>query len=198
LRIDESELAVEIAAGGAASRLYRRLTHAVRHPWQMYPIGFLFGLGFDTASEVALLFLAAGAAWSRLPFYAILCLPILFAAGMSLLDTLDGCFMNFAYGWAFTNQVRKVYFNITITTLSILVALVVGTIELLSVLAGRLGLTGGPWHAVATLNLNELEIVVVALFVATWLVALLVWQVADIEERWTLPHDPAPKGGNRR
>ncbi len=180
----------ELVAGGAASRLYGRLTRAVRHPAQMYPIGFLFGLGFDTATEVALLFVAAGAAWSRIPFYAVLCLPILFAAGMALLDTLDGCFMTFAYGWAFTSQARKVYFNITVTSLSVVVALVVGTIELLSVLADRLGLTGGAWHAVATIDLNELGVLVVGLFVVTWLVALLIWQFADIEERWTTPHNP--------
>jgi high-affinity nickel-transport protein len=150
----------------------------------MYPIGMLFGIGFDTASEVALLFLAAGAAWSRLPFYAVLCLPILFAAGMSLLDTLDGAFMSFAYSWAFTNPVRKVYFNITITMLSILVALVVGTIELLSVLAGRLGLSGGVWHLVATVDLKSIGVLVVGLFAATWMVALVIWRTAHIEERW--------------
>jgi nickel/cobalt transporter (NiCoT) family protein len=182
-----SYLPPELGAGGAMSQLYGPLTRAVRHPAQMYPIGFLFGLGFDTATEVALLFVAAGAAWSRLPFYAVLCLPILFAAGMSLLDTLDGCFMTFAYGWAFTSQARKVYFNITITSLSVLVALAVGTIELLSVLADRLGLTGGAWHVVTTINLNELGVLVVALFVLTWVVALLIWQVADIEERWAMP-----------
>ena len=103
----------------------------VRRPWHMYPLGLLFGLGFDTATEVALLFLAAGAAGAGLPFYAILCLPILFAAGMSLLDTIDGSFMNFAYGWAFSKPVRKVFYNLTITGLSVAVALIVGTAELL-------------------------------------------------------------------
>ena len=183
-RTEECEPGPEPLAGGGLSRIYGRLTRAVRHSWQMYPIGVLFGLGFDTATEVALLFLAAGAAWSRLPFYAVPCLPILFAAGMSLLDTLDGCFMNFAYGWALSNQVRKAYFNITITSLSVLVAIAVGTIELLSVLAGRLHLTGGFWHLVTTLNLNALGLLVVALFVLTWLVALIIWRFAHIEERW--------------
>ena len=103
-------------------------------PWQMYPLGVLFGLGFDTATEVALLVLAAGAGAAGLPFYAILCLPILFAAGMSLLDTIDGSFMNFAYGWAFSKPVRKVYYNITITGLSVAVALFIGTIELVGLL----------------------------------------------------------------
>ena len=115
----------------------------------MYPLGILFGLGFDTATEVALLFLAAGAAGAGLPWYAILCLPVLFAAGMSLLDTIDGSFMNFAYGWAFSKPVRKVYYNITITALSVAVALIIGTIELLSIAAEKLSLDGGFWTWVA-------------------------------------------------
>ena len=126
--LDEQALEHELhARGGFMTRLYGRATRAVSKPWQMYPLGVLFGLGFDTATEVALLFLAAGAAGAGLPFYAILCLPILFAAGMSLLDTIDGAFMNFAYGWAFSKPVRKIYYNITITGLSVAVALIVGT-----------------------------------------------------------------------
>src|SRR5436853_7105979 len=114
------------------NRFFGRFLRVISKRWQMYPVGVLFGLGFDTATEVALLFLAAGAAGAGLPFYAILCLPILFAAGMSLLDTIDGAFMNFAYGWAFSKPVRKVYYNLTITGLSVAVALIVGSIELLS------------------------------------------------------------------
>ncbi len=113
----------------------------------MYLVGLLFGLGFDTATEIALLATAGFAAAGGLPIYAILCLPILFAAGMSLLDTIDGAFMNFAYGWAFAKPVRKVFYNITITSLSVMVALVIGAIELLSVLADKLGLTGEPWDS---------------------------------------------------
>ena len=111
----------------------------------MYPIGFLFGLGFDTATEVALLVLAGSAVAGGLPFWAILSLPILFAAGMSLLDTIDGSFMNFAYGWAFSKPVRKVYYNITITGLSVAVALFIGGLEVAQVFAGQLNLTGGFW-----------------------------------------------------
>ena len=122
------------------NRFYKRATNAVTKPWQMYPVGLLFGLGFDTATEVALLATAGAAAAGGLPIYAILCLPILFAAGMSLLDTIDGAFMNFAYGWAFSKPVRKVFYNITITWLSVVVALVIGTIELLAVLADKLSL----------------------------------------------------------
>ena len=117
------------------NRFFGRFTKTITKPWQMYPVGVLFGLGFDTATEVALLFLAAGAAGAGLPFYAILCLPVLFAAGMSLLDTIDGSFMNFAYGWAFSKPVRKVFYNLTITGLSVTVALVIGTIELGGILA---------------------------------------------------------------
>jgi high-affinity nickel-transport protein len=150
----------------------------------MYPLGVLFGLGFDTATEVALLFLAAGAALGGVPWYAILCLPILFAAGMSLLDTIDGAFMNFAYGWAFSHPVRKVYYNITITGLSVAVALLIGTVELLSTLVDKLGLSGGIWSFMATINLNSVGYMVVALFVLTWVVALAVWRLGRIEQRW--------------
>jgi nickel/cobalt transporter (NiCoT) family protein len=182
---DEHELERELDSRGFMNRLYGRATRAVRKPWQMYPLGLLFGLGFDTATEVALLFLAAGAAGAGLPFYAILCLPILFAAGMCLLDTIDGAFMSFAYGWAFARPVRKVYYNITITGLSVAVALTVGTIELMSVLGDRLGLHGAPWDWVASLDLNVVGYGIVALFVATWAVALAVWRFGRIEERWS-------------
>lgn len=114
------------------NRFYGRATDAIKKPWHMYPLGVLFGLGFDTATEIALLATAGAAAARGLPWYAILCLPILFAAGMSLLDTIDGAFMNFAYGWAFMKPVRKVFYNITITALSVAVALIIGVIELCS------------------------------------------------------------------
>jgi high-affinity nickel-transport protein len=127
-----------------------------------------------------------------LPLYAIFGLPILFAAGMSLFDTLDGAFMNFAYGWAFAKPVRKIFYNITITGLSVAVALLIGSIELLSVLAGKLGLTGGIWHFAAHLDLNLLGYVIVGLFVLTWLIALAVWRFARIEERWSASICEAP------
>jgi nickel/cobalt transporter (NiCoT) family protein len=189
---DEAELERRLSSRGLMNRLLGRFTRSINEPWQMYPVGLLFGLGFDTATEVALLFLAAGAATSGLPFYAILCLPVLFAAGMSLLDTIDGSFMNFAYGWAFSKPVRKVYYNITITGLSAAVALIIGTIELLSVLADKLSLTGGFWDSVSNLDLNIVGFVIVGLFVATWAIALLVWRVARIEERWSADLGEAP------
>jgi nickel/cobalt transporter (NiCoT) family protein len=136
---NEQQLEQELNSRGLMNRFLGKHVNKIREPWQMYPLGVLFGLGFDTATEVALLVLAAGAGAARLPFYAILCLPILFAAGMSLLDTIDGSFMNFAYGWAFSEPVRKVYYNITITGLSVAVALFIGTIELVGLLTEKGG-----------------------------------------------------------
>jgi high-affinity nickel-transport protein len=180
----EAELDAHLSSRGVMNRFYGRLTRSIEDPWQMYPLGILFGLGFDTATEIALLFLAAGAALGGVPWYAILCLPILFAAGMSLLDTIDGAFMNFAYGWAFSKPVRKVYYNITITGLSVAVALMIGTVELLSTLVDKLSLRGGVWDFVAAIDLNAVGYLVVALFVLTWAVALAVWRFGRIEERW--------------
>ena len=182
---DEAQLEEHLNARGFMNRIYGRATRAVGKPWQMYPVGLLFGLGFDTATEIALLATAGTAAAGGLPFYAILCLPVLFAAGMSLLDTIDGAFMNFAYGWALSKPVRKVFYNITITALSVAVALIIGTIELLGVFADRLRLSGGIWDVVSNLDLNLVGYVVVGLFVATWAIALAVWRFARIEERWT-------------
>jgi high-affinity nickel-transport protein len=184
--LDESELEEQLAARGLMTRFYGRATRAVTKSWHMYPLGALFGLGFDTATEVALLLLAGGAAASDLPFYAVICLPILFAAGMSLLDTIDGAFMSVAYDWAFSRPVRKIYYNMTITGLSVAVALAVGSIELMSVLVERLGLSGGIWDAVAHLDLNVVGYAIVGLFVLTWAVAAAVWRFGHIEERWAL------------
>ncbi len=149
-------------------RFFKKLTGSIRTPRQMYGVGLLFGLGFDTATEVAFLVLAGTGAASGLPWYAILTLPVLFAAGMSLLDTIDGSFMNFAYGWAFANPVRKVYYNITITGLSITVALLIGTVELAGLLGQEFNLGGGFWGWVEGLNINTLGFFIVGLFVVTW------------------------------
>jgi nickel/cobalt transporter (NiCoT) family protein len=142
------------------------------------------------------LFLGAGPPTAGLPFYAILCLPILFAAGMSLLDTIDGSFMNFAYGWAFSNPVRKVYYNITITGLSVAVALVIGTVELLGLLTHELALKGAIWQWISSININTLGFVIVAMFVLTWAAALLVWRFANVEARWATPLQEADKCGS--
>jgi len=182
---NEAELEQELDRRGLMNRFYGRATRAVKQPAQMYWVGMLFGLGFDTATEVALLVLAGAGAASGLPFYAILCLPVLFAAGMSLLDTIDGAFMNFAYGWAFSQPIRKVYYNLTVTGLSVIVALAIGSIELLSVLAEKLSLSGGVWSLVAHLDLNMLGYVIVGLFLLTWTVAVAIWRFGHIEERLT-------------
>ncbi|QYX82240.1 Nickel transporter NicT [Streptomyces akebiae] len=182
---DEAALEERLNSRGLMNRLLGRLMRSLTRPWQMYPVGLLFGLGFDTATEVALLVLAGSGAASGLPWYAILCLPVLFAAGMSLLDTVDGTFMNFAYGWAFSQPVRKVYYNLTVTGLSVAVALVIGTVELLGLVAEKAHLHGLFWDRVSGLDLNTVGYVVVGLFFVTWAVALLVWRFARIEEKWT-------------
>jgi high-affinity nickel-transport protein len=186
----EAELDDKLNSRGLMNRFLGRFASAVKEPWQMYPLGALFGLGFDTATEVALLFLAAGAAGAGLPFYAILCLPVLFAAGMSLLDTIDGSFMNFAYGWAFSKPVRKVYYNITITGLSVTVAFVIGTVELLGLVANELNLHGHFWYWVAGIDINTLGYIIVGLFALTWALAIGIWRLGRIEERWSLGDAP--------
>jgi high-affinity nickel-transport protein len=153
--------------------------------WQMYPIGFLFGLGFDTASEVALLAISAGAASQGLPFSAIIALPIIFAAGMSLMDTTDGAFMAKAYSWAFSNPVRKLFYNMTMTGLSVFVALFVGLVELTQILIHTLGLQGGVWDAVVGLDLGSLGFVIVGSFVVAWVVAFAIFKMRRVEEQWT-------------
>jgi high-affinity nickel-transport protein len=183
-RYDEAELEEQLQKRGLLNRVLGRLTRTVTRPGQMYPIGLLFGLGFDTATEVALLVLAGGAAGAGLPWYAVLCLPVLFAAGMSLMDSIDGSFMNFAYGWALSQPVRKVFYNLTITGLSVAVAAVIGTIELGGLLASQLNLSGGFWGWFERIDLNTLGFVIVGLFVVTWALALMVWRYGHIEERW--------------
>ena len=184
-RYDEQQLEEQLQKRGLMNRFLGRLTKTVTRPPQMYPIGVLFGLGFDTATEVALLVLAGGAAGAGLPWYAILCLPILFAAGMSLIDSIDGSFMNFAYGWAFSKPVRKVFYNLTITGLSVAVALVIGTIELGGLIASQLNLSGSFWNWFENININFLGFVIVGMFVATWAIAVSVWHYGHIEERWS-------------
>jgi high-affinity nickel-transport protein len=159
----------------------------VNKPWHLYPVGLLMGLGFDTATQVALLVLAAGAAAFTLPWYAILVLPVLFAAGMSLFDELDGIFMSRAYGWAFLKPVRKVYYNLTVTVLSVFVALVIGVIVLAGLLADRLGLETGPLAAIGSADLESVGFMIVGMFVVSWLIALLFWKFGRAEERWSAP-----------
>jgi high-affinity nickel-transport protein len=182
---DEAALEQQLDNRGLMNRWLGKLTKSVTKPWQIYPIGVLFGLGFDTATEVGLLVIAGGAAAFSLPWYAILTLPVLFAAGMSLLDSIDGCFMNFAYGWAFSKPVRKVYYNITITALSVAVALIIGTVELISILTDKLSIQSGPLAWIGGLDLNNVGFFIVGLFVLTWIVALAVWRYGRVEEKWS-------------
>jgi high-affinity nickel-transport protein len=183
-RYNDEELEQQLNARGLMTRFFGKLMRSIRKPWQMYPVGVLFGLGFDTATEVALLAATAGAATAGLPWYAVLSLPILFAAGMATLDTLDGSFMNFAYGWAFSKPVRKVYYNITITGLSVAVAMLIGTIEIFGLLAAQLNLSGGFWAFMSSFNINEAGFIIVGLFVITWAAALAIWRFGRIEQRW--------------
>jgi len=181
---DEAELERQLDNRGFLARIFARVMRRVSKPWHLYPVGLLMGLGFDTATQVALLVLAAGTAAFTLPWYAILVLPVLFAAGMSLFDALDGIFMSRAYGWAFLNPVRKVYYNLTVTVLSVVVALVIGVILLTGLVADRLGIESGPVAAIGSVNLEFVGFMIVGLFVAAWLIALAVWRFGQVEERW--------------
>jgi high-affinity nickel-transport protein len=184
-RYDEAALEQQLNNRGFMNRFLGGLTKSVGKPWHIYPIGVLFGLGFDTATEVGLLVLAGGAAALSLPFYAILVLPILFAAGMCLMDTVDGVLMNGAYGWAFAKPVRKVFYNITITSISVAVALIIGTIELIGVLADQAKIASGPLRAIADIPLDYAGYAIVILFLASWVIAMAVWRFGRIEERWS-------------
>ena len=183
-RFDDSELEKHLNSRGLMMRFFGPMARSIDRPGKMYPLGILFGLGFDTATEVAFLVLAGTSVASGLPFWAILSLPILFASGMSVLDTIDGSFMNFAYGWAFSKPVRKVYYNITITGLSVVVALYIGTLEIMQVLTTQLNLHGGLWNYAANFNINGAGFVIVGLFIFIWAFALLYWKYGKVEERW--------------
>jgi high-affinity nickel-transport protein len=184
-KLDQEHLEQRLNDRGFMNRFFiGRFAAKIKSSWQMYPLGVLFGLGFDTATEVGLLALAAGVATHQVPFLAVISLPILFAAGMCLMDTADGAFMSQAYGWAFSNPIRKIYYNITITSLSVSVALLIGTVELLQVFATKFSLTGGFWDWLNNLDFGTIGYAVVALFIATWAVSLLVWKLRRIEQRW--------------
>jgi high-affinity nickel-transport protein len=181
---DEAELERQLASRGFLARLLSRVARTIRRPWQMFPLGMLFGLGFDTATEVALLVMAGTGAAAGLPWYAVFVLPLLFAAGMSLLDSLDGVFMSVAYDWAFASPIRKVYYNLAVTGLSVAVALVIGTVELVGVLRDKVGLDNPVINAISSVDLGNVGFVIVAIFVAVWAVAVLFWKLGRVEERW--------------
>lgn len=181
-RFDEQQLERELDSRGLLNRVLAPVLRVVHRPVHMYPVGLLFGMGFDTVTEVSLLVIAGGAAATGLPWYSILVLPVLFSAGMSLFDSLDGSFMNYAYGWAFARPVRKIYYNLVVTGLSVAVALLIGMQEIISILADKLNLTG-PLAWIGNLDLGAMGFVVVGLFVLTWAVAIAVWRFADVERR---------------
>jgi high-affinity nickel-transport protein len=182
---DRRELEQQLVAGGLLTRLFGRLFKLITQSWQMYLVGFLFGLGFDTASEISLLAISAGAAAQHLPLYALISLPLIFAAGMSLMDTADGAFMSSAYSWAFSNPVRKVFYNLTMTALSVFVALFVGLIEVTQLMAKWLGLRGAFWMGVQNLDFGVVGLVIVIAFVASWAGAFALYRAGHVEERWS-------------
>jgi high-affinity nickel-transport protein len=195
-RFDEDELERQLQARGLMYRFFGRFMRSITKTWHMFFVGVVFGIGFDTATEVLLLAATAGAATQGLPWYAVVSLPLLFAGGMTLFDTLDGCFMNFAYGWAFARPVRKVYYNLVITGLSIAVAFLVGTIEILGLLSSELHIHGGFWDFMTSFNINKAGFGIAGLFVVVWAVALGYWRLGNIESRWAAESGPSrPAGG---
>ncbi len=181
---DEAELERQLNNRGMMFRFFGKWMKSITKEWQMYPVGVVFGLGFDTATEVVLIATTALLAAKALPWYSIMCLPILFTAGMSLLDTLDGCFMNFAYGWAFFNPVRKIYYNLAITGLSIAICFIVGAIEVLGLLPTELHWHGQFWRVMEHFNINTAGYIIVGLFIVVWAGAMLIWRYGHIEEKW--------------
>jgi nickel/cobalt transporter (NiCoT) family protein len=181
--VAEHELDHLLSGRGLLARIFRPLFRMVSRSWQMFPIGFLFGLGFDTATEITLFTVAAGQASGGLAFGTVMIFPALFAAGMTLADTTDSVLMVGAYGWAFLNPIRKIWYNLTITAISVLVALLVGGIEALNLIADKLGLEGGFWSAISDLNggLGNFGYLVVGVFLASWTVSYLIyrWQRFD-------------------
>jgi high-affinity nickel-transport protein len=189
---DEAELERQLQNRGLMYRFFGRWMKSINNEWQMYPVGVVFGMGFDTATEVALLATTALLASQSLPFYSILCLPLLFTAGMCLMDTLDGIFMNFAYSWAFFNPVRKVYYNLSITGLSVAICFFIGTIEVLGILPMELGdLHGSFWNIMADFDINKAGFVIVGMFIITWAAALGFWKFGHVEEKWSARLKPA-------
>jgi high-affinity nickel-transport protein len=181
---DEPELERQLNNRGLMYRFFGRWMKLITKEWQMFPVGVLFGLGFDTATEVVLLGTTALLALQALPWYAIMCLPILFTAGMTLMDTIDGLFMNVAYSYAMYNPVRRIYYNLTITGLSVFICFMIGTIEVLGVLPTELHWHGSFWKFMSNFNINTAGFVIVGAFLLTWLGAMVYWRVANLEEKW--------------
>ncbi len=195
---DEAELEAQLQARGLMYRFFGRFMRSINHTWQLYLVGLVFGVGFDTTTEVVLLAATAYAAIQGLPYYAVLALPFLFSGGMMLFDSLDGLFMNFAYGWAFAKPVRKVYYNLVITGLSIGAAFIIGTVEILGVLTADMHLSGPFWSAMANFNINVAGFCIAGLFIAVWAAALAYWRLGHVEARWSAEVVAEPAAGSSR
>lgn len=185
-KIHDSELEKMFEAKGFFTRYLGSLFKIVTESWHIYPIGFLFGLGFDTATEISLLTMSAGAANNNFPILGIIALPILFAAGMSLFDTLDGLMMTKSYAWANDRPVRKVYYNLIVTAISVVAALAVGIVELAQITTEKLHLSGGLWDAIASIDFGNLGYFLVISFLVIWGLAVFIWKFYKIEERYTV------------
>lgn len=182
--VSDSEIEAALNDRGFFARLLRPIMNRITRSIQLYPVGALFGLGFDTATEVALLALAGTGAAAGLPWYAVLVVPLLFAAGMTLMDTLDGLLMTVAYDWAFMQPVRKIFYNLAVTGLSIAVALFIGSIELLSILHDDLHWDDPITSWISGIDLNNAGVAIVLLFAVTWIGAVTYWKLADVEARY--------------
>jgi high-affinity nickel-transport protein len=181
---DEAELEAQLQNRGFMYRYFGKWMRSIDKEWKLYPVGVVFGMGFDTATEVALLASTAVLAAEHLPWYSIMCLPILFTAGMVLMDTIDCLFMNVAYGWAFYNPVRKIFYNLAITGLSVAICFFIGAIEVLGLLPQELHWKGAFWRFMSGFNINTAGLFIVLMFVVTFVAASLIWRYANIEEKW--------------
>jgi high-affinity nickel-transport protein len=188
---DEEVIDAYLNQRGFFARIFRGLFKTIDTSWKMYPVGFLFGLGFDTATEVGLLAISGAFAAQHVPFYVIMLLPLLFTAGMSLADTTDGVMMLGAYGWAFVKPIRRLFYNLSITLISVLVALLVGTIEVLQILSSQLNLSGGIWSLVGTLDFGKVGFGIIAILVLAWGLSTLIYRVNKYDEMEAAPRLPS-------
>lgn len=179
---NQEQLELILGNRGFISRFFGFFDKLIHKSWHVYPLGFLFGLGFDTASEVALMAISANVAAQSVPLGLMIALPVLFAAGMSLMDTADGIFMTSAYHWAFHTPLRKIYYNLCVTGISVISALLIGVVELIQILAPKLGLSGGLWQWCIDIELGNLGYLLVLLFVVAWFISFMVWKRLKLEE----------------
>jgi high-affinity nickel-transport protein len=195
---DEAEVDAYLNQRGFFARIFRGLFKTVDKSWKMYPVGFLFGLGFDTATEIGLFVLAGSVGTLHVPVYTAVLLPLLFTAGMSIADTTDGVMMLGAYGWAFVKPIRKLFYNMTITLISVLVALIIGGFEVLSILASQFNLTGGLWDFVGNIGNNSgwVGAGIIGVFVLSWLLSTAIYRVNRYDEiEVTRAVPPTPVAG---